>query len=219
MPILYVFLGLVGLLLLLLLLVLFVPVWAHIVYDGELRVQLRVLGVPVTVLPSEDKPAATSSSAPGKEKTQAAKKEGLKQPLATSFRQDGVGATVAYLCELAGIAGKAIGDVLCAIVVDVLHLDLRIAAEDPQDTAVRYGQVCGMLYLALAAIESKIKIRRREWRVEPNFLVGSSAAYADVRLHIWVYRVAGAAIKLLVRYLWLNIKSTDIKEEPNYGKQ
>ncbi len=209
MPIVYALLALLGLVILLLLLVLFVPVYVRVIYDGDLHVRVRVLGVPLTVLPSEDKPkAAPHSSTPAKKPSKSAE---LKRSLAASFREDGVGATMQYLGKLAAMAGKAVGDLLRAVVVDRLHLDLLIAADDPQTTAVRYGQVCGVLYPALTAIEHRVKICCRELRVEPNFLRENSAAYIRVNAHVWVYRVVGAAIKLFVQYLLLQIQSTDDK--------
>ncbi len=214
MAIVYALLGLLGVLLALLLLVLFVPVYARFVYDGEVRLTVRVLGIPVPLLPAEDTPA---DQAPPKKTAKPSKATELKRSLSDSFRTDGVRATVDYLIELARIAGTAVGDVLSAIVVDKLHLDLMIATPDASDTAVRYGQVCSVLYPALTAISSKIKIRRREWRVEPNFLRETSAAYVDVRLHVWVYRVLGAGLKLLVHY-WLLQPTEDIKEDMNHGK-
>ncbi len=208
MPIVYALLALLGLVVLLMLLVLFVPVGVRVIYDGELRVRVRVFGVPVTVLPSEDSSDKPVSPETAKKPSKSAE---LKTTLASSFREDGVGATLAYLGKLAALAGRAVGDLLRAIVVDTFRLDLLIAAVDPQDTAVRYGQVCGVLYPAIAAIEQKVIIRRREWRVEPNFLRESSAAYVDIRAHVWVYRVAGTAIKLLAQYWILQINKPDDK--------
>ncbi len=205
----YVLLGLLGLLLLLILLILFVPIGVRLMYDGELHVRVRVLGVPLTILPAEEKPDKLQQ--PKRKKKASGKTSELKSTITASFRQDGVGATLHYLGELAGIAGKAVGKLLRAVVVDRLHLDLLIATDDPQDTAVRYGQVCGVLYPALAVIERMITVRRRELRVEPNFLRESSAAYIDMKAHVWVYRVVGAGVSLLVQYLILQIKTTDNK--------
>ncbi len=216
MPIIYGLLGLLGLVLLLVLLILFVPVYVRLVYDGELCLAVRILGIPLTVLPTQDKPKEPkpkkSPRASGKKPS---KVQEFKTMLTTSFREDGVAATVSYLGELARLAGSAVGDALRAITVDKLHLDMLIATGDAGDTAVRYGQVCSALYPALAAISLKVRVRRQELRVEPNFLLEKSAAYADVRLRVSVYRVVGAGLKFLVKYFMLN--ATDIKEETKDG--
>lgn len=219
MPILYILLGLLALVLLLILLVLFVPVYARITYEEDLRVRLWVLGVPITLLPSEDKPEETDekpakTSAPAKP----SKTKELLREVSRSFKEDGVAATLGYLTDLAKIAGQAVGRVLRSITVDTLKLELIVADGDADTTAIRYGQVCSVLYPALTAIAGVIKVRKRDLRVEPNFLMENSTVSADVRLHIWVYRVVGAAIVLLVKFMLLKGNQDTDKEETNHGK-
>ncbi len=184
--------------------VLFVPIYACVRYDGTLTVRLRVWGIPITLLPSDEEDERQTPAVPPS-RHKPSKAAELKRELARNFREDGVGATLHYLGELGAIASRAVGRLLRAVTVDRLRLEMRISAADAADTAVRYGQVCAALYPALALIERAVRVRRREVRVEPNFLADGSAAFADVRLHIWVYRAAGAAIALLWRYLMLTL--------------
>ncbi len=183
--------------------VLFVPIYACVRYDGTLTVRLRVWGIPITLVPSDEQDERQTPAAPSRHKPSKAAE--LKRELTRNFREDGVGATLHYLGELGAIASRAVGRLLRAVTVDRLRLEMRISAPDAADTAVRYGQVCAALYPALALVERAVRVRRREVRVEPNFLADGSAAFADVRLHIWVYRAAGAAIALLWRYLMLTL--------------
>lgn len=213
---LYILLGLLGLIVLLLLLVLFVPVWARVTYDGELRVRVRVLGVPITLLPSEDETEETPSPDKPTKKAKPSKVKQLRDEVSRSFKEDGVAATLAYLTRLAKLAGQAIGRVLHCITVDRLNFELIVADGDADKTAIRYGQVCGVLYPAFTTLSGVIKVRKRALRIEPNFLQETSSLRADVRMHIWVYRLVGAAIVLLVKFLLL--KDTD-KEEMNHGQQ
>ena len=220
---LYILLGLLGLAVLLVLLVLFVPTYARVSYDDELRVRVWVLGLPITLLPSEDKPEekdAQPAKAFGPAKPSKTKE--LLGEVSRSFKQDGVAATLDYLTQLAKLAGQAVGRVLRSITVDRLDFELIVADGDADTTAIRYGQVCGVLYPALTAIAGVITVRKRDVRVEPNFLMENSTVHADVRLHIWVYRLVGAAIVLLVKFLMLRGNyDTDLitdKEEANHGK-
>lgn len=219
---LYILLGLLGLLVLLLLLALFVPVYARVTYDDELRVQVRVLGVPITLLPSEDEPEEEKPTLEKKKSAKPSKTKELLGEVFRSFKEDGVAATLHYLGELAKLAGQAIGRVLHSITVDKLSLELIVADGDADTTAIRYGQVCGVLYPAFTAIAGVIKVRKRDLRVEPNFLLNKSTLRADVRLHIRLYRLVGAAIVLLVKFLLLKGNTdTDLitdKEEANHGK-
>ena len=224
MLILYILLGLLALCLLVVLLVLFVPVTARIAYDDELRVRVRVLGIPITLLPSQPKeekePPDKPKKKPAADKPPAEKKPSrvrqLVQEIGDTFKEDGIGATVDYLRQLAALAGKAVGGLLGAITVTRLKLTLLIVGEDAADTAVRYGEICAALYPALTVLERVIRVRRREMRVEPGFLTEDGVLRADVRLRVWVYRAVGTLIKLLIQYLF--IKDSDHKEVLSNGK-
>lgn len=218
MPVLYILLGLLAFLLAVMLLLIFLPVYGRIRYDGELHARLWVLGVPITLLPSPDKPKEETTKQLKKPKAKKpSKSKELNEQLSRSFREDGVSATLAYLGGLAKIAAQAVGSLLHSITVDRLKLHMLIVGGDADDTAVRYGQVCSVLYLALAALSGPIKFRRRELRVEPNFLLDKSDARFDVSFHVRVYRLVSAAIVLLVRMLLLKDTTTD-KEVVNHGK-
>ena len=208
MVFLYILLGLLALLGL----VLVVPVYGRITYDDDLRAKVWVLGIPITLLPQEEKPADTSPKPAEKKADTKKKKEREEKPskwqeLTAMFREDGPAATLHYLCELAKLAGQAVGRLLRAVTVDRLSLELLIATGDPADTAVRYGQVCAALYPALAGIESRVRVRRRHLRVEPNFLLEKSDLALDVRLHVRVWQALWAALVLLIRFLL--VKETD----------
>ncbi len=192
-------------------LVLLVPIYGRVVYDGEqLRVRVRVLGVPITLLPRPEKARPDTGDKPrrtGKGKKTTPSKW---QELTQMFREDGPAATLHYLTELARLAGQAVGRLLRAVTVDKLQLELLVATSDPADTAVRYGQVCSVLYPALAAISGPVRMRRRHLRVEPNFLLEKSDVRLDVRLHAGVYRLLWAAIVVLVRFLLMSDSDKEV---------
>ena len=150
MPVVFVLLGLIAVMVL----VLFVPVYGRIRYDGEWRVSLRVWGIPIPLLPAAEEERETPAAVKKKQKKKSSsKKEELKQ----LFREDGLEGTLRLFGRLAVLAGKTAGRLLRAVTVDKLELELLVAAEDAADTAVRYGQVCGVLYPALAAISGPVK--------------------------------------------------------------
>ena len=209
MAVVYILLGLVGLILLILL----TPLYARVSYDGELRVKLWVWGIPVTLLPSGESP---SDKIP-KKRSRKEEKSSKKEELAAQFRQDGVEATLRFLGEAARIAMGAVGRLLRCITVDKLLLEMRIAADDAADTAVRYGQVCGVLYPTLSALSGPVRVKKQSLRVEPNFLVEKSDVRLDVRLHVAVYRLAAAALWLLWRLIMLKTLD-DSKEGVQHGK-
>ncbi len=220
MWVLYCLLAVLGLVLL----VLLVPVYGRVRYDGELQVRLRVLGVPVTLLPAPaekpNKPPRRGKPKPGKKKAEAGVKPSKLQEFKELLRQDDLAATLGFLRELAVVAGKTVGKALGAVTVDRLELQLLLATGDPADTATLYGKVCGVLYPALAVVERVIRVRRRHLRVEPNFLLEKSNARFDLRLHLSVLKLLGAGVYLLVKFLLLKEETNSgiVKEDIGYGK-
>lgn len=191
-------------LLLLLIVALSVPVFGRLTYDGAFSVRIWVLGIPITLAPlrekGEKKPLRSAQKAAREEKEE---KSSKFKELVSLMKQDDLAGTLHFLHEVAALAAKTVGRVLRSITVNRLDLQMLIAAEDPATTAQRYGRVCGVLYPALAGIEHVVRIRRRNLRVEPNFLVEKSEVRFDVRLRMSVWRLLGAGVALLWGFLLL----------------
>lgn len=181
-------------LLFLLMVVLSVPIYGRIAYDGEMLVKIRVLGIPIVLVPQPESKSFRPSRKQKKEPTEKPSK--IKEVLSL-MKQDDLAGTLHFLHTVATLAAKAVGRVLRSVTVSRLDLQMRIATEDPATTAQRYGQVCSVLYPALAGIESVVRVRHRNLRVEPNFLMEKSAVRFDIRLRVSVWRLLGAGIALL----------------------
>ena len=187
-------------LLLLIIVALSVPVFGRITYDGELTARIRVLGIPITVLPQPETDDKSAASTPKKSKK--GKKTKEEQPskfkeLVSLMKQDDLAGTLHFLHEAARLAVKTVGRVLRAVTVKQLDLQLIVATDDPATTAQRYGQVCSVLYPSLAGIEQVVRVHHRNLRVEPNFLMEKSAVRFDVRLRVSVWRLIGAGLALV----------------------
>lgn len=198
--------GLLGLLLVLIV-VLSIPVYGRIAYSGELSVQIRVLGIPITLLPKTEKKSSRSVKSASSSAKEGEEKPSKVQELVSLLKQDDLAGTLHFLHEVARLATKTVGRVLRAVTVNRLDLQLLIATDDPATTAQRYGQVCSVLYPALAGIENAVPIRHRNLRVEPNFLMEKSAARFDVRLQVSLWRLLGAGIALLWGFLLIKEQS------------
>lgn len=213
----YGLLGLLATAAILMLLLLLVPLRVRVAYDGELLIRLRVLSIPITLSPNNSTEKPTPKKAK-KTVNKGKKATALQREITAAFQADGVGATLAYLGELAQLTKKAVGKALRSITVDKLQLEMLLATGDPSETARLYGQVCGILYPTLAALENGIQVKKRHLRIEPNFLLEDCAVCFDVRLHVRVFQLAGAALALLWRYFTIKETISDeTKEEHNNG--
>lgn len=223
MTVLYVVLAVLGALLLILLL----PVFAHIHYEGELQVRLRVLGIPFTLYPRPQKEAekkkprrALRRSARKKQGKKAGKKEKEGLPsVAAMLKEDGVGGTVHYLSEMAALVKTAAVRVLRAITVRSLMLRLTIGGEDAAQTAIRHGAVCGAVFPALAVLEGAMRVRRREVQVTPDFVYGESRVLLDMRLSAMPLRLLAAAIGLILGFIGHTVKESSPPDGRDGGKE
>ncbi len=191
-------------LLALVLIILLIPVYGRVTFDGDLTVRIWVLGVPITLMP-RPQPKSTATPKKGRKKKD---KPSKLQELADLLRQDDLAATLQFLSDLTALLKRSVGRLLRSITVDRLELQMCIATGDPADTAQRYGQVCGVLYPALEWIGRAMRIRRRQLRVEPNFLLETSRVRFDLRCHLSVLRLTGAALALLWGLLLLREENT-----------
>ena len=204
-------------LLVLLIAALSVPVYGQLTYDGELRAFVRVLGIPITLLPQEEEKTKASSSSDKTAKTPKKSKEDKPskfQELLTLMKQDDLSGTLQFLREIASLATKTVGRLLRAITVTQLNLQLLIATGDAASTAQRYGQVCGVLYPALTAIEGATRVRQRHIRMEPNFLLDKSVIRFEVKMRMSMWRLLGAGIALLWGFLMIKEQN-----EPHITKE
>lgn len=208
---LYGILGLFGCVLLLLLLLLLLPITMRITGDSPWRVRVRVLGIPLTLIPTKGSFLSSKNKPkkPGKPASSPAKKLSkpaqLKEELRTAFRQDGVVATAHYLQRLAELAGQSAGKLLQAVTVERLQLRILVVVqEDAAQTALLYSRLSGVVYPAVAILERFMRIRKRDVRVEPGFLQTRGQVTADVRLRAVPVRVLWAALWFVIRYAEIN---------------
>lgn len=178
--------------------VLLVPITGRVVYNGTLDAQIRVLGVRIPLYPR-----AVQEKSAHFLRTRRKPKSSKWQELKDLLKQDDIEGTLHFVSSVARLVGRAVGRLLRSITVTQLQLQMLIATDDPAYTAQRYGQVCSVLYPALELIGQTVRIRRRQLRVEPNFLLEQSRACFDIRFRVSVWRLTGAAVSLLWGFLLL----------------
>lgn len=176
-------------LLALLLLFLVAPLFVKLSFHGELRMTVYVLGIPLHVYTGE-KPLKESTT----ESTENLPPQKRVNAVAKALKEDGVGTTLAYCKRLAELSYTAAKRVIAAVTVDKLDLALYIAAEEAAATAITVGRISAVLYPALSALQSKLRIRHRAVTVTPDFLAENGRVDAHVLLHAVPVRLVWAAL-------------------------
>ncbi len=194
--------------LLLLLALLIVPMYARLTFSDELRLCVRVLGIPIFRYSSEEEmpPSAGKEAKPSKFRT-----------TAEQLKTDGIGATLHLVNKLARLAVGAARRLIAAITVDKLCLQLYIVGSDAAETAENTGKVCAVLYPAVTALQQAVlRIRKRAITVTPDFLAEEGRATADITVHAIPLRIVMIAGWLAFRYHVITKRN---KEVFQHGKQ
>ena len=195
--------GILGILLVLLV-VLLVPIYARVTFDGELRLRVRVCGIPVFRYSSEEQ----------KEPTPSTDKPSRLGAVAERVKRDGVATTLSYVKELSRLAVGTARRLIAAVTVDKLCLQLYITGSDAAQTAENTGKVCAFLYPTVTALQQTVlRIKKREITVTPDFLGEQGRATADITVHVIPLRVLAVAVWSAVCYRMIQ------KEVSQDGKQ
>ena len=214
----YILLGLLALLLGLLL----VPVTLWVIFDGHLQVRLwyllpirldanfeeettvtvTVLGHPVWTYPGED----DEDTEEKKDKGPQDRAKGKVRELVTEMKSGGILSTLTFLVDLLRLLQTESGKLLKRITITRLRLQARISTGEAAETAQLYGKVCAVLFPLLARVEQAMHVRRREVRVEPDFLSERSAVRTDMRLRLSLLHLIMAVLAVIKGINQLNKK-------------
>ncbi len=194
--------------LLLLVALLIVPLYVRLTFNDELRLCVRVWGIPIFRYSSDEEAS---------QETDKDVKPSKIRLLTERLKTDGVGATLHLVKELSRLAAGAARRLIAAITVDKLCLQLYIVGSDAAETAENTGKVCATLYPAITTLQQTVlRIRKRAITVTPDFLAEKGRAAADVTAHVIPIRIVMIAIWLAFRYRVITKRQ---KEVSQYGKQ
>lgn len=186
---LWIILGLLALILVLLLLPAGIAVSYH---NGTLTAEGRWLFLHFTLWPlpekdkaeKEQKPEGKSEAAPKKKKT------GEKRPFMDWLQ---------LINDLLPLLGEALQKTLGAITLKRCQITMVIAAEEADQTAIRYGRTNALLYTIYAFLSRHIRVKEFKAELRQDYLSGpeGESAEADLLVLVCPMILAGAGFRLL----------------------
>ncbi|MBD9108452.1 MAG: hypothetical protein EGQ05_05360 [Ruminococcaceae bacterium] len=186
---LWIILGLLALILVLLLLPAGIAVSYH---NGTLTAEGRWLFLHFTLWPlpekdkaeKEQKPEGKSEAAPKKKKT------GEKRPFMDWLQ---------LINDLLPLLGEALQKTLGAITLKRCQITMVIAAEEADQTAIRYGRANALLYTIYAFLGRHIRVKEFKAELRQDYLSGpeGESAEADLLVLVCPMILAGAGFRLL----------------------
>lgn len=180
------------------------PVSLYFYFRDDIKLTLRVWGVPIPLLPRIEK---MSTQKPTISETQIPSKRSKLDEIKETFGIDSVGAVIYWLKHLVSLFTKTLGRLCGAITVRQLRLEMRVSGEDAAAAAVHHGEVCTAVYPLLATLMHFVRIKKHDVDIRPDFLGRGNAVLAEVKANISLWKLAGAAILFLCGLLKIYFKN------------
>ncbi len=184
-------------LLLLPVLLLAIPVRIYAAFDGGLTVSLRLFGIRFRVFDftaePKKKPAKKQKQPPKKETPADSPLRDKLEELNSALQEEGVGGYIRFARRLLAEIGHTLVRIGRAVSVRKLVLHAAVAAEESDETALRFGRVSAALASTQALLSQTVKLKKSDVRVTPDFLADapSITLYAVVRIcPLWALSAA-----------------------------
>lgn len=184
-------------LLLLPVLLLAIPVRIYAAFDGGLSVSLRLFGIRFRVFDftaePKKKPAKKQKQPPKKETPADSPVRDKLEELNSALQEEGVGGYIRFARRLLAEIGHTLVRIGRAVSVRKLVLHAAVAAEESDETALRFGRVSAALASTQTLLSQTVKLKKSDVRVTPDFLADapSITLYAVVRIcPLWALSAA-----------------------------
>lgn len=177
-------------------------------YSETLTLQLKVLFLRFTLLPSkkkEKKPKEKPRKQDEKKPESKEKKEKEKKPsyLSKLREKKGLSGILSLLTQLVELATGALRGVFSHLVIKRLDIGIALSSGDAASTAVNYGRLCSVVYPAVDVITSVTVCEDYNVTLEPVFDEDrpteiSADVHAYIRILFALIEGVKAAAKLLI---------------------
>lgn len=138
--------------------------------------------------------------------------EGLEKPekkesagltlLKEIYNSQGVDGLISIAKKTVNYIGTFVGRMMRTLVIDEFYVDVKCAKNDAAETAIYYGEVCSILFPLLGSLVSKLKVRKYDINVYPDYLARHSSASFAVNIHLYPIYVITITCALIFRMLF-----------------
>ena len=180
------------LVILIIFLLLLIPLGVRVTFEKELRVQLKIGFIPITLYPP--KPKKPKKEKKKKEKPEEAPKEEKKEKKPNILKEKGLDWLLDTIKNAAILTKGVLRDFFRHLKIKRLLVSISYCGEDADDTAVKYGYLCLSVYPAVSILVNISKCRRYGVDITPVFDAnGESVYHVDFEVYIrllWLFALA-----------------------------
>lgn len=138
----------------------------------------------------------------------AAKPPSILKDLWEAHGYDGL---VKMLKDSVDALNKFLGNTLKAIIIDELYYTMRVSKPDAAETAIEYGKVCAELYPLFGSIISRLKTRKYDINIYPDYIAYKNEMHLQIKLLVIPRKVLNAAIAFAMKLLFKVVLKVLIK--------
>ena len=184
----------------------FCPVCIKLTYREEIQLRIGYLFPVFRILPMKEKPEKQSAKESGKQKNtdEEKKKEGTpkkENPLVKYKNKHGVGGLIELFKNLASVLLKASKMITGNLVISKLDLNLIYVGEDAAETAITFGELCGVIFPLVNVIEQNVKQCRHHINIQAGFTAEKTQINMVVKARIIPVFVLIAGVYALIKAL------------------
>lgn len=206
-------LSVVGGFLLIIAILLACPVIVDLRFADNFLLKLRVLGIPITVFsskekPEEDKKKKKPKKAKKKKHDTEKEKKGKFSKIKGILKRKGVSGLLDFFKELMGVATGTGKKMFSHLMIYQLAVDITISNEDAAKAAIQYGQACAVVYPAMSVVTSVAKCQKSHVCVIANFDDKKPKAEFCLKASIRPFFILTAGISGFIRFIKVYRKHT-----------
>lgn len=173
--------------------------------DANTNLRLQWLFIKIPIYPTEKKEKKPKEKKPEEEKDEAPSEPKEKKDnnfLQLLYDAHGVDGLVLIVKRLFSYIGTFFGDLMNALVIDDLYIDVMCNKGDAASTAIYYGEVCSALFPLLGALVTKYKVKKYDINVYPDYIAKHSSANYVVSMHLYPIYLIGITLAFVFRLIF-----------------
>ena len=196
---------------LLVVLVLCIPVTVELDYNETFKMNIKYLFLDFQIFPEKEKPEKKKHNKPEKKKdeqpqhkVQSDKKIKPKKDnmFLVFYHNQGFEGVINLIKDVMGVLGDFTKSIFVKhFIIKEMYIDMIVGGPDSAETAIRYGKVSSVVFPAMGYICSKMKVRKYDVDITPDFLATKDEALFYVALKLTPICMTNAVVVLAFRLL------------------
>jgi hypothetical protein len=167
--------------------------------DGEVRVSAGILGYRYPIVPAREKSPKKETKKTKQVKQAKRKAEQLTEKKKADERS--FGETVDLVLALAQAIVPGAVRLLSHLRFTGMQIDIAVAADSADQTAIRYGGISAGVYNLLAALDTLFTLKVKSVDIVPDFVGDESRYQISFRAKLRLFWIVAAALGMLFRVL------------------